>query len=178
LRTSVLLIGSVAATGADLAPPTLVSGPALDRYGAAGDQGGLDDGNGVFYRNSGNGGALIAAEGTYTPNKITLQSVTDGTSNTFMIGESLSSKSLWTGAWAYSNNTNGTCAIYPNAPQTTGLVFATNDWGDNYSFHSNHSGGLQFALRDGTVCWSPNNISIQVYRALATRDGGETAAVP
>jgi|ERR1019366_5249246 hypothetical protein len=168
----------MAATGVDLAPATLVSGPALDRYGAAGDQGSLDDGNGVSYRNSGNGGTLIASEGTYTPDKITLLSVTDGTSNTFMIGESLPSKSQWTGAWAYSNNANGTCAIYPNAPQTTGLAIAPGTWGDNYAFHSNHMGGLQFALCDGTVCWIADNISPLIYRELATRNGGESVSVP
>ena len=147
----------------------------------ASDQGGLDNGNGVLYRSNGTGDIAIAASGgeaIYGPVTITLLSVTDGTSNTFMIGESLPSRSLWTGGWAYANNASGTCAIYPNAPQTTGLVIPVGTWQDNYGFHSNHPGGLQFAMCDGTVCWISNNITPAVYRALATRNGGETVTLP
>ena len=150
--------------------------PGVDPSTGNVNQAGLDNGNGVFYRSNGNGGSIY--EGTYTPDKISLSSVLDGTSNTFMIGESLPSMSLWTGAWAYSNNANGTCAIYPNAPQTTGQTFATSDWPDNYSFHSAHPGGLQFALCDGSVAWIADSITISVYRALATCAGGEDVALP
>ncbi len=143
------------------------------------DQDGLDNGNGVFFRSSGSGDSGFSVTGVvHSPNKISLQSVTDGTSNTFMIGESLPSMSDWTGAWAYSNNAIGTCAIYPNAPVTTGQNFAINDWNDNYSFHSAHPGGVQFAMCDGTVAWISNNITPATYWALATRAGGETAMLP
>jgi prepilin-type N-terminal cleavage/methylation domain-containing protein/prepilin-type processing-associated H-X9-DG protein len=139
------------------------------------DQQGLDNGNGVLYRSNGAGTTVF---GTYHVRKFTLLSITDGTSHTFMIGESLPSKSLWTGAWAYSNNVSGTCAIYPNAPDVTGLTFATSDWPDNYSFHSKHPNGLQFAMADGHVTYITNNIPIGVYRALGTRAGQEAVEVP
>jgi hypothetical protein len=41
-----------------------------------------------------------------------------------------------------SGDHHGTCAIYPNTPQTTGQIFAIGDWNDNYSFHSAHPAGL------------------------------------
>ncbi len=139
---------------------------------------GLDWGNGLFYRSSGSGDDGFFGGGNPTPIKINFQMITDGTSNTFMIGESLPSQSEWTGAWAYSNNCIGTCAIYPNAQLTSGQTFATTDWGDNYSFHSNHSGGLHFAMADGTVVYVSNAISMPIYHALATRAGGESVALP
>jgi prepilin-type processing-associated H-X9-DG protein len=139
------------------------------------DQQGLDNGNGILYRSNALGTTVF---GTYHSRKFTLLSVTDGTSNTFMIGESLPSRSLWTGAWAYSNNVSGTCAIFPNAPDVTGQTFALNDWPDNYSFHSKHTGGLQFALADGHVTFIGNTIDMPTYRALATRNGNEAAQVP
>jgi len=110
--------------------------------------------------------------------KYTLVGIPDGTSNTFMIGEALPSRSLWTGSWAYGNNVSGTCAIYPNTLQTNGQKYATNDWPNQYSFHSNHTGGVQFALGDGSVRFVSESIDITTYRALGTRNGAESAQLP
>jgi len=90
-----------------------------------------------------------------------------------MIGESLPSMSEWTGCWAYSNNACGTCAIYPNAPQITGLTIAASDWPDNYSFHSNHVNGLQFALADGSVHFINANVSQLTWFAVCTPAAGD-----
>jgi hypothetical protein len=142
-------------------------------------QGGLDDGNGIFWRDSGNGGWNIGNEGNPIIKHVTIASITDGSSNTFMIGESLPSMSLWTGSWAYSNNACGTCAIVPNAPQTSGLSGISNgDWPDNYSFHSAHTNGLQFAYADASVHFISNSISMTVYQAMGTRNGGEAVSPP
>lgn len=123
---------------------------------------GLDDGNGVLDRSNGNRGK-----------RYTLVGITDGTSNTFMIGESTPQKCNWTGAWAYSNNASGTCAIHPNAKQTNGQDFLRTDWPNCYSFHSNHSGGVQFALGDGSVRFISDSIDILTYRCMGTRNGNE-----
>ena len=137
-------------------------------------QQGLDSGNGVLWRSSGSPPQFSGG----TQKKITLVSITDGTSNTFMIGESLPSKSLWTGCWAYANGASGTCAIYPNATQTNGQAFSTGDWPNNYSYHSAHDGILNFAMCDASVQTISTSIDIQVYRNLATASGGETATLP
>src|SRR5205823_12220774 len=125
---------------------------------------GLEVGNGIMFRSMGTtyGGFM---------KKYTLLSVRDGTSNTFMIGESLPQRCQWTGAWAYANNVTGTCAIYPNATTTTGAFFSAGDWPNCYSFHSAHTGGVQFALMDGSVRFVSNSVDIPTYRAMATLTG-------
>ena len=149
-----------------------------------GSQQGLDNGNGVLYRSNGPGAAGNVAGGKDA--SFTLLSITDGTSNTFMLGEDLPQLSQWCGCWAYANNTTGTTAIYLNANQTAGLGTTlendTNgDWGDNYGFGSAHAGygGANFAFCDGHVQFITNGINMTtVYRYLATRAGGEQVTVP
>jgi len=140
------------------------------------DQNGLDNGNGILYRSNGWNGM------GYPARTVTLLSVTDGTSNTFMIGEDLPSLSQWTGNWAYANNASGTCAIYLNANQTAGLgnIQSINgDWPDNYGFGSAHPAGANFAFCDGHVQYVTNSISMTTtYRYLATYAGGEVVTLP
>jgi prepilin-type N-terminal cleavage/methylation domain-containing protein/prepilin-type processing-associated H-X9-DG protein len=142
------------------------------------DQNGLDNGNGVLYRSNG-----TTAEG-YPVRAFTLLSITDGTSNTFLIGEDLPSLSQWCGSWAYANNVSGTCAIYLNANQTAGLGIneqnATNgDWPDNYGFGSGHTAGANFAYADGHVSFVTNSIAMTTtYRYLSTMRGGEVVSPP
>jgi prepilin-type processing-associated H-X9-DG protein len=113
-----------------------------------------------------------------------LTAITDGTSNTFMLGEDLPLLSQWCGCWAYANNVTGTVAIYLNANSTAGLGATeqndTNgDWGDNYGFASAHSGGANFAFCDGTVRFISNSINMTTtYRYLGTAQGAEVVTVP
>jgi prepilin-type processing-associated H-X9-DG protein len=99
-------------------------------------------------------------------------SIRDGTSNTFMIGEDIPSENNWS-AWAYANATTATCAIPPNA-------FNGNpgDWPNNYSFHSKNTNGLQFALADGHVAFITNSIALTTYRWLGSMNGGEVISLP
>jgi prepilin-type N-terminal cleavage/methylation domain-containing protein len=135
---------------------------------SSGSYNGLEKGDGIFWRADIRKGNL----------KIT--DISDGTSNTFMIGEDVPEMVLWN-AWSYANGANGTCAIPPN----TGITIPTNhilgpsdngNWPDRYSFRSRHPGGLQFALADGSIRFIRDSIPIQTYRALATIKGGESAS--
>ena len=83
------------------------------------NQQGLDAGNGVLWRSNGPGASGNIAGGVEY--SWTFTSITDGTSNTFMLGEDLPVLSQWCGCWAYANNVTGTVAIYLNANQTAGL---------------------------------------------------------
>ncbi|MEJ5274772.1 MAG: DUF1559 domain-containing protein [Thermogemmata sp.] len=123
---------------------------------------GLDAGDGIFFRTDGrpNGGFPF----------LDFSGVTDGLSNTFMIGEDLPQRNIHC-SWAFFNHATGTCAIYPNSHKL-GFMNAV-DWPNVYSFRSNHPGGLQFAMADGSVHFIRENININVYRALASRAGGE-----
>jgi prepilin-type processing-associated H-X9-DG protein len=134
-------------------------------------QNGLERGDGIFWRGDIRFGTLRLID------------ITDGTSNTFMIGEDVPELILWN-AWAYSNGATGTCAIPPN----TGIIpvggytsLGTGDagnWPTRYSFRSRHPNGLQFALADGSVRWVDNSIPLQIYQAMGTRNGGESLTLP
>jgi prepilin-type N-terminal cleavage/methylation domain-containing protein/prepilin-type processing-associated H-X9-DG protein len=138
--------------------------PQWHNPGSNGSWDGLADGDGLFYR-----GDFLH------PKRIT--DISDGTSNTFMIGEDIPSKNHWC-SWPYANNAEGTCAIAPNARRPDGTEYDPNDWMNVYSFRSRHPNGLQFAYADGSVHFISNTIDLATYRALATIRGGETATAP
>ncbi len=125
----------------------------------AGQNDGLNRGNGVICSNQNNGNA---------PTKI--RDLTDGTSNTFIVGEAMPGWSQWN--WWYNPNAcTATCAIPLNrvlkVPKSIG------DWPNNYGFASRHTGGGNFALGDGSVRFISENIDTAAYRAFATISSGE-----
>jgi prepilin-type N-terminal cleavage/methylation domain-containing protein len=127
---------------------------------------GLDAGNGVFFRTD------------YTKKK-KLTNITDGTSNTFMIGEAIGSMDVHCD-WVFFNHATGTCAIPLNSAMASGQPGYNNptDWPDVYSFRSYHPQGANFAMADATVHYVNQSIDITLYRALATIQGGEVASLP
>jgi prepilin-type N-terminal cleavage/methylation domain-containing protein len=121
--------------------------------------------------------------------------VTDGTSNTFLLGENLlvpdntSSERDWhgrmyRGSWqgvlfhssAPPNTTAADVMIrcQPSTPVNT--VPCTSGAGSNLVMYSRslHTGGAHFGLADGQIRFISNNISTQTFQALGTRNGGET----
>lgn len=142
-----------------------------------GSTNGLEQGNGMMWRNWNNpssGQAMCWVPGA---------SVTDGTSNTFLIGEAVPLWSQWSWWWN-SNGSTGTCGIPLNYksvfiqthPGTT-LDSRWSDWPNNYSFMSLHPAGANFALADGHVSFINETIDLYLYRMLADRgdDTGITA---
>ncbi|MBO0700356.1 MAG: DUF1559 domain-containing protein [Zavarzinella sp.] len=106
---------------------------------------------------------------------MTLAAVTDGLSNTYMIGEDVPEYIAWN-AWAYPNGAVGTCAIPPNVGITIpplGAAAGFGSWPTRYSFRSRHPTGLQFAMGDGSVRFVKDSIPLNLYRATATISGGE-----
>ncbi len=132
---------------------------------------GLDRGNGLFFR----GNAFA-----YTNN---FSKITDGTSNTFAVGEAVPKYCIHTWFWWF-NGVTATTSIPLNAPAicntTPGmskdqlLVLCAGDWPNNYSFYSQHTGGGHFLMGDGAVKFVSDNIDLNLYRSLGTLDGGET----
>lgn len=148
----------------------VTSGPhAVTQFGVTGN--GLDYGNGVFCRAAGN-----------TPCKNKMANIKDGTSNTYMIGEAIPAYCTHTW-WYWFNGTTATCAIPPNAPaqrsdcqsgnRQADLLCAASNWENNYSFMSEHPGGLQFAYCDGSVSFVSETIDLDTYRSTSTMASGE-----
>lgn len=124
---------------------------------------GLDIGNGINCRNGGNRVAMMTRQ----------RDITDGPSNTFAIGESLPGRVThnW---WYWFNGTTATCAVPLNYYHLNTTI-GSGDWNHNYSFASMHAGGAHFAMADGAVRFVSENISLQLYRDLASISGSENA---
>lgn len=68
----------------------------------------------------------------------------------------------------------------PNDRRPSGML-AANDYGNSrgvYVSRSNHPAGVVHAFADGSVTFVADSITIDVYQALGSRNGGETVAVP
>jgi len=148
--------------GADFYPSDQNFSTSYRNIGTNGSYNGLERGDGIFWRGDARFGSLR------------LERITDGSSNTFMIGEDVPELIIWN-AWAYSNGSTATCAIPPNTGVTIPpLGVADNeDWPNRYSFRSRHPGGLNFANADGSVRFVLETIPLQFYHALATISGAD-----
>jgi hypothetical protein len=123
-------------------------------------QNGLDLGNGWMCRSGGNFTTVTR-----------MRDLTDGTSNTMMVGEAVAGRCIHTD-WFHFNHTTATAAIPLNYYQINKGI-TPDDWPNNYSFASMHVGGGHFLMGDGTVRFISDNISLATYRALSSIDGGE-----
>ncbi|MFG0335445.1 MAG: DUF1559 domain-containing protein [Maioricimonas sp. JB049] len=114
------------------------------------------------------GNGLICA-GRAWPVTTRFGNVRDGTSNTFALGETVIEMTRWSW-WFHSNSVAATCAV----PLNYGLLLENeHDWEQNNGFMSQHPGGGQFALVDGSVRMISGAIDLETYFALATIRGNE-----
>jgi prepilin-type N-terminal cleavage/methylation domain-containing protein/prepilin-type processing-associated H-X9-DG protein len=113
-----------------------------------------------------------------SPNKrpTTMAAIADGTSNTFLVGEtdfrprgvpSTEMGGVW--AYGYIGYAWGTTDHPFNRHDNTRTVHG--------AFRSEHPGGAHFALADGSVLFVRDAIPLDTYRALSTRAGGEVASL-
>lgn len=103
--------------------------------------------------------------------------ITDGLSNTMFVGEVFEShtpesQNIWTVAGRHEHCLR-TAENPINTPPGTGIVTAPYGVNLNGAFGSRHVGGSHFAFGDGHVAFLGENISLTIYKALATRQGGE-----
>lgn len=114
-------------------------------------------GDGMFFHNS----------------NVGIADVTDGTSNTMMVGERRTDRNLgWYSTWP---------GMIAEGEEAFQRILGAADHPPNDplmhfdDFSSQHTGGTQFALGDGSVRFVSSNIDGNVYRALATIAGEEIA---
>lgn len=131
------------------------------------------------------------------PERVTINSATDGASNTIFLGECAGREDVWRdrvmtpaqtdkslpncarargGAWATNDNPYSIggrvdwCVSTASIPGTM-KINNSNEWGHLY--YSFHDGGAQFAFGDGSVRFISDKIGLAVLAALTTRAGGE-----
>ena len=106
-----------------------------------------------------------------------IRDLTDGTSNTFALGESLFEACDWF-TWPNPNGTTAGTAIPINYKVTVHDENADNrsssrNWRVGFGFKSQHPGIVQFLFADGRVTSIKESINRVTYRALSTRNLGE-----
>jgi prepilin-type N-terminal cleavage/methylation domain-containing protein len=108
--------------------------------------------------------------------EVTIMEISDGTSNTIMIGPRPPSSDGFWGWWASTgSDVSTTCRAGTYALPAAGFNFCTpqNGYANLNTLWSPFSGGGNFAFGDGTVRMIPYTASA-ITPALASRDGGET----
>ncbi|MFO0811108.1 MAG: DUF1559 domain-containing protein [Gemmataceae bacterium] len=113
----------------------------------------------------------------------TLESVADGTSNTFLVGEVVGaddtslSINVWSQAARHESSMRS-CENPLNTKPGTGITTSPYGIPINGAFGSYHTGGGQFAFVDGHVQFILDTIPLATYKALATRQLGEPISPP
>lgn len=124
-----------------------------------------------------NGG--FARQGVfYDLSSTRFRDITDGTSSTFAIGE-LSWNDAGTVYRMWVRGCGGSaCASCKNVVDGINVTPAASGNFNNVSFGSQHPGGTNFTMCDGSVRFISETIDLGVYKATASRNGGEvTTAV-
>ncbi len=140
-----------------------------------------------YWGTNNDGGSARGMFDYLTMQKITIASVTDGTSNTILYGEALPIQAANNQFWNAPGASAGTTipigwnsnTVPGTDPSCNGnWESATTPLGCRYGcasdgFKSLHPGGANFAFADGSVHFLKNSISLVTYCALGSRLGGE-----
>jgi prepilin-type N-terminal cleavage/methylation domain-containing protein/prepilin-type processing-associated H-X9-DG protein len=145
--------------------------PADAGYGGryASSYNGLDFPTGWCGRGASDSGAAGAGRAVTT----TIAQVSDGTSQTFAVGESVPERCAWS-SWYSFEGALATCAVPLNwARSGSSAAEIATVWQDSWTFRSRHRGGGNFGFLDGHVQFISNDIDLATYRALGTIAAGE-----
>jgi prepilin-type N-terminal cleavage/methylation domain-containing protein len=129
-------------------------------------------------------GGLATNGVMYTGSRTRFKDVTDGTSKTFLVGESSydsNGRRVWLvgsispgDAWAYSGyNMTHPLSSAPRNKLINGSYVAVG-LGNDIGFGSLHTGAAHFGMTDGSVRFVSENTSLEILKNLASRAGSET----
>lgn len=109
---------------------------------------------------------------------VSLRDVTDGLSQTIMVGETIPSHQIWNGVFVVN---------FPLAPTNIPINLMVSDdgehggqyakmWAMTSGYKSYHPGGVNVMMGDGSVTFLNAAIDFGIYNAMGSRDGGEVLA--
>ncbi|KKK59507.1 hypothetical protein LCGC14_3033710, partial [marine sediment metagenome] len=107
-------------------------------------------------------------------NPVKTKDVTDGLSNTLMVGHSRPRYFPCSAAYFGNGDYASTYAPINYVPQP----FDRAEWWNWWGFSSDHPGGAPFCMADGSVQFLDEEIDYPLYRALSTKAGGESVEFP
>jgi prepilin-type processing-associated H-X9-DG protein len=140
--------------------------------------------NGVPTQTGGRNGGVSQMGG---PERMT--SVTDGTSNTLMVGEcTFTDVTRRATFWAYTYASYNASSVYPESRTLNNSYNrcwegaganrpANADHVCKRAFGSGHTNGLNFCMGDGSVRFISYSVDVNMLAAMATMSGGEVANV-
>ncbi|WP_296452838.1 DUF1559 domain-containing protein [Rubinisphaera sp.] len=107
----------------------------------------------------------------------TIADITDGLTNTIFVGEVTKahtdeSRNVWSEAGRHQSSLR-TADNPVNTPPGTGITTSPYGTPLNGAFSSEHAAGCQYLFGDGHVSFLSENLSLSIYKALATREGNE-----
>jgi len=129
--------------------------------------------------------------------RINMAAVTDGTSNTIMVGETLpeSHDHQWNGSWGSFNGGVAHCTtIIPINEGLTAVqnwfgrcstqtfngvvMYPMDDWDHSWGFKSHHTNGVNFVFADGSVHFITKTIDRRTYQLLGCRNDNQAVNLP
>ncbi|HEX3148112.1 MAG TPA: DUF1559 domain-containing protein [Gemmataceae bacterium] len=145
-------------------------------YGVMGPKGTNPDGTSYQWQGGGHGG--FALQGVLTKDgQNTMAAITDGTSNTLLVGE-ISWRQTGYRVWSRGCQDTAWCAPCKNLRYAINAVgYNETDNFDDISFGSNHSNGVVFLMADGSVRFVRQATDMLSLLSAASRNGGETLGI-
>ncbi|MBI1832635.1 MAG: DUF1559 domain-containing protein [Planctomycetes bacterium] len=151
--------------------------------------------SGINYRTR--DGVIITSSNLAT-SFITMNLITDGASNTLLVGERPPSNDLWFGWWfaGWGQAGDGSCDVVPGTSELTNNTYFTysptcnnatvypykdgkvTNPCDTFHYWSMHSGGSNFLLGDGSARFFSYDVSNATLDALGTRNANDAAQIP
>ncbi|MCH5377176.1 MAG: DUF1559 domain-containing protein [Planctomycetes bacterium] len=104
-----------------------------------------------------------------------LADITDGTANTYLLGEISWKDMPYYRAWIRGKfgDSRGTLYLLSKSLQYPINSRDSSLW-NSVAFGSQHPGGCQFTMADGSTRFVSDSIDFNIYLATASRDGGES----